>query len=645
MGGMSRFRRSRHADTAGQQGKPALLASAVLVKQSQLRAIPEQRDWQVRAWDYYDTVGELRFAAQWISNALSRCRLHVRTLDTRDTRSEPIALEDAPHADPRAQIPLDELFGGPTGHAEMLARLGTHLTVGGESYVLGWDADQDGPEVPGTTEGGGRRWLIASSDEIQRTSTGVLKVRLPESDKLVPIPMDRATVMRIWRPHPRRAWEADSPVRAALPVLKELMELSAHINATIESRLAGAGLLILPESATLPSPLNGEGEALHEDAAMATLIDAMVTPIADRDSAAAVVPIMVRVPDAATGKVQWITFSTKLDDRILDLRDASIRRFATIVDIPAEVMTGIAEANRWNAWKIGEDAVRIHLEPPLGLVCDALTTHYLWPALTAMGVKDPESYVVWYDASNLIQRPNRGPESQNLWDLNLIKGSTVRHHNGFTDDDAPDEGEQRRNLLMSLATKGVDPLVVAPYLAALGIDLDLPAPATAADHDVATDSPTTGSRVRGRPAAPARLPTRTELPANTDRQERDAVTAAAAPSMSLDFAALEFGAVRALELAGKRLLNNTNRAFKGQLRRVEPWAIHTHIPAADIDDVLNGAYTLLELCLPDQPCIHATIDAYVRERLSQQLPHDRARLMSMLATAGCLSGGGARAIA
>ena len=103
--------------------------------------------------------------------------------------------------------------------------------------------------------------------------------------------------------------------------------------------------------------------------------------------------------------------------------------------------------------------------------------------------------------------------------------------------------------------------------------------------------------------------------------------------------------MRALELAGKRLLNNTNRAYKGQLRQVEPWAIHTHIPAQDADDVLSGAYNLLQLCLPNQPCIHRTIDAYVRERLALQQPHDRDRLMSMLASAGCLSGGGSRAIA
>jgi hypothetical protein len=637
MGGMAPFRRIKQSAIAAEQGKVALLASAVLVKQSQIRAVPEQREWQTRAWDYYDTVGELRFASQWISNALSRCGLHVRSFRTEDSRSDPIPLDQAEGADPRANVPLDELFGGATGHPEMLSRLATHLSVSGESYLIGWDSsDGNGNTV--------RRWLIASSDEIQKTtSKSEFKVRLPENDKLTTIPLESSTVIRLWRPHPRRAWEADSPVRAALPVLKELMDLSAHITATIESRLAGAGLLLLPESATLPSPLSQPGEPLHEDPAMSTLIDAMITPVHDRDSAAALVPILVRVPDSAVGKAQWMSFSTKLDEKIQDLREASIRRFSTVVDIPAEVMTGMAEANRWNAWKISEDAVKIHLEPLLELICDALTAQYLWPALTSMGVKDPESYCIWYDASNLIQRPNRGPESQNLWEHGLVKTSTVLHANGFTDDDAPDEDEQRRNLLIQLATKGIDPVVVAPYLKALGIEIELPdLPAQRVDEssDPGTLSP--GTRERGQPPLPTRLPTRPEaLPANTDGEERRAVTASAAPVGSggtLSFAVLEFGAVRALELAGKRLLNNGSRAYRGQLRDVEPWAIHTHIQAADADDVLSGAYNLLQLCLPDQPCIYATIDSYVRERLALQQPHDRDRLLTMLAEAGCLAG-------
>lgn len=654
---MPRFR--TRAAKSGQQGRPAaLLASAVLVRQSQVRAIPDQREWQLRAWEFFDTVGELRFASQWISNALSRCTLHVG-IRSDDSRAEPIGIDEYPGADPRASIPLDELFGGETGHAEMLARLATHLTVPGESYVVGFDSTD--PDYPG------RRWQVCCKDELTTTRAGVLKVRLPETDKLVDVQLAQATVIRMWRPHPRRAWEADSPVRAALPVLKELQDLSAHINATIESRLAGAGVLLVPEEAIIPGPINGQGDQpLHEDPAMATIIDAMVTPISNRDSAAAVVPILIRMPSGANGKMQYLTFSTPLDEKVQDLREASIRRFATVVDIPAEVLTGVASANRWNAWKISEDAIKIHLEPLLELICDAFTTQYLWPALTALGVKDVERHVIYGDASDLVLRPNRGPESQNLYEHTLVSGSVVRRANGFTDEDAPSEDEQHRVLLMQLAQKGINPFLSAPYLKLLGIDLPLPAvppplrPQQIADVDTGYvpggDAPIPGepvvqpgTRVTGRPPNPKTVPTRPEpMPANPDKLPPTTGTDVTASAWPRDgsLALVEMGALRALELVGKRLLNNSNRSWRGQLRGVHPWDIHTHITAGDVDDVLDGAYALLRHVLPEAVDVHDAVDAYVRERLVTGQAHDRDRLAAALVAAGCLApGSGRRAIA
>lgn len=600
----------------------------MLVKQSQLRMVPEMRDWQTQAWDLYDRVGELRFAAQWISNALSRCRLYVGMPDEDGGRPDPIGEDEASAADFRARIPLDELFGGPSGHPGMLSSLGIHLTVPGESYLIAFD----------DTESGERRWMIASSEEFTKSGE-TIKVRLPESDRLVPIKLNESTVIRLWRPHPRRGWEADSPVRAALPILRELVDLSAHIAATIESRLAGAGLLLLPESATLPTPLTQQGEPLHEDPAMATLIDAMVTPIGDRDSAAAVVPIIVRIPDSATGKPQWMTFSTPLDQKIQELREASIRRFATVVDIPAEVMSGAASStggnvSHWGMWKIEESAIKLHVEPLLSLICDALTTQYLWPALAAMGVANSEDYVIWYDVSELVLRPNRGPESLNLYDQTLVKGATTRRANGFNEDDAPDEEELRRHLLTSLATKGIDPVLVQPYLAALGIELDIPEPVAA---QVDPNAPP-GTRTMGRPSTPDVRVTRPDaLPQNAP----PGVAASAGSVVPMDFAAVcEFGAVRALELVGKRLLNNSNREWRGRLRGIDPWEIHTQIQADNVEELLDGAYSVLTKCLPDQPCAAAVIDGYVRERLVGQLAHDRRQLLSLLAQAGCVTAGG-----
>ena len=50
---------------------------------------------------------------------------------------------------------------------------------------------------------------------------------------------------RIWRPHPMRYLEANSPTRAILPTLRELVGLTMHISAQIDSRLAGERLFVL----------------------------------------------------------------------------------------------------------------------------------------------------------------------------------------------------------------------------------------------------------------------------------------------------------------------------------------------------------------------------------------------------------------
>lgn len=50
-------------------------------------------------------------------------------------------------------------------------------------------------------------------------------------------------VIRAWIPHPERSAEADAPVRAVLPVARELRALSLYVSSQVDSRVAGAGLL------------------------------------------------------------------------------------------------------------------------------------------------------------------------------------------------------------------------------------------------------------------------------------------------------------------------------------------------------------------------------------------------------------------
>lgn len=102
-----------------------------------------------------------------------------------------------------------------------------------------------------------------------------------------------------------------------------------------------------------------------------------------------------------------------------------------------------------------------------------------------------------------------------------------------------------------------------------------------------------------------------------------------------EIAAMEFAALRALELAGNRQLTGGSRGIRGKLKDVPAWEIHTRVPVINPDKALERAYDLLRACLPGDDGLYEAIDSYVRERLATQVSHDRLRLLAMLSDAGC----------
>src|SRR5690625_7728962 len=87
-----------------------------------------------------------------------------------------------------------------------------------------------------------------------------------------------------------------------------------HISAQVDSRLAGGGVFIVPASASKAIKLAaGKAEDSNDDPVTDALIEAMMTPINDRSSAAALVPPVVIVTDAATDKFQHIKSDPGLD--------------------------------------------------------------------------------------------------------------------------------------------------------------------------------------------------------------------------------------------------------------------------------------------------------------------------------------------
>lgn len=625
-----------------------MVAAATLVRQETLRSISKRKDWQVQAWEMYDEIGELHSATGWLAHSLSRCKLYVAELPEDRTEGDPVPTTNAD-----ARQPLDELFGGPSGHPSMLSRFAIHLTVPGESYLIGLDLDApdanaptappadetptplgpDGQPVADAPEVN-RRWLVASTEEFD-TKDGKTTVRLPDSDRAVTVDVEQSMVIRLWRPHARKAWDADSPTRACLGALRELVTASAKINADLESRLAGAGMLIMPASASVARQSTGdatdatagEPENLVDDPDYATLIEAMVTPISDRDSASAVVPILVRVDDQSVDKVRHISFATNLDGKVLELRESAIKRLALGLDVPPEVLLGMTDANHWTGWQIEESAVKLSVEPLLTLIVNALTVNYLRPALRLLGITDPDRYVIWYDVSELVLRPNRFEQAYKLWQEGLVGAAAVLREGGFGEDDVPSSAERAQHLLLSLVTKNISPDVARPYLLALG----LPAPAATANPEVGPAAPpddpdTVDGEARELP----------DSPGNPDDGEPGRLDASAlvASAGALRAAGLELAVLRALEIAGKRLLSGAGRQYRNTVAG-PTWTLHTHIDLRpseqQLDGLLAGAYdTLRASPLGRAPGAVQLVDTYVRQLLLAGVAHSPTYLAAAI---------------
>jgi hypothetical protein len=100
-----------------------------------LRTVADQRrhvGWQNQAWYFYDSVGELWFAFNWLASAVSRATLYAAEIDP-DT-----GLVTGPTEDARAQAVAAQILGGADETAHTVLALahardhkagGVHRTV------------------------------------------------------------------------------------------------------------------------------------------------------------------------------------------------------------------------------------------------------------------------------------------------------------------------------------------------------------------------------------------------------------------------------------------------------------------------------------------------------------------------------------
>lgn len=400
-----------------------------------------QQTWQKQAWDMYDQIPELWFAHNYVANALRRVRIFAATQP--DQSEAPIPLdpdEDGPLA-VRAALEMRRLSGDDGGHGELLHDTALQLCIPGECFLVG-DID---PET------GEEAFDIYATDELLWSEKGWSIKDGPDDKVGTPLGAS-AIVNRIWRQHPRwRNW-ADSGMRPNIELCEDLLMRQRWSRSAGRSRL-NAGAWFLPSEADWKPAMPGSGQFGQIQGMspfVASILDAWSAPINDEGAATAVVPAIFEMKGEFIEKILHMDFGRDYDDQAQAREEKLLQRIASGLDIPSEVITGLADLNHWTAWQVDEDTYKAHLEPLLVLMVSGYTKAFLRPAMA--DVVQPDPVMVWFDPSALIANPNRQDSLKDAHQALVISDEAYRRYAGFTEEDAPDDDEVQRRQERAVAT-------------------------------------------------------------------------------------------------------------------------------------------------------------------------------------------------
>lgn len=559
--------------------------------------------WQTEAWRQYDICGELRYAANWMGSAISRSRLYVAEIDDKGRAGKEVT-------DPALAILGETVFGGPANKAEAQRLLGVQLYLTGESYIVAEEVASSSKDI----------WYVASNAEVKRQGD-TIKVKRSNvyGGGTHELRNGRDLLIRCWTPHPQLYDAADSSVRAVLPTLREIEQLTKKVFAKIDSRLAGAGVLFVPSEVEFP---RGEKDPPGIAGFQAMLGRMMSQAMTDQSSASALVPLIVKVAGEWLDKIKWQTFETPFDAETLTYRSDAVRRLALGLDMPPEVLLGQGGANHWSAWQIEESTIKLQVEPVLARIVDALTEAYLKPALTVLRVADPEKYTFWYDTSPLAIRPDRQADALALDERDLLSPAAVRKAGNWSEDDKPTQAEYERKLATKLVLLKPELLENDDIRKALGVEWAIePAAPPGGDPMMGALPPGPGTPDAG----PRALPT---MPDDTVTPAQEAALLVGGDLIVR----------RALELHGKRLLTRSRR-LSGEFASTPAHQMHTRVavPEDELARGLDGAFTavadLAERVGMDAVTLADMLTTYTTSLIRHGEQHDYGRFAEYMARA------------
>jgi hypothetical protein len=553
----------------------------------------------------YRQVGELRYYVGWRSGSCSRVSLVASELDPDTGRPTGGIAEDNAEGQRVADL-VRQIADGPLGQSQLIKRAAENLTVPGEVWIMLLVR----PE--------GLKWFAVTNKEIEqgtRRNTAIIK--LPDGTKHTFDPANGDSSFRIWNADAEEASLPDSPVRANLDPLREIVRTTKKIRNFDNSRLANNGILAVPLDASLPDPQApvsagkpGDDGPMPDSHRVAPKLQHMIVEVAkvaldDPDSAAALSPIVIAVPAEHVDKIRHTTFGKDVVEVEIKKRNDAIARLAMGLDMSVERLLGMgASTNHWSSHQIADEDVQLHIAPVMETICQAIYDNVFRSVLAAEGI-DPRKYMLWYDTSQITVDPDKTDEARDAFDRGALTGQALVRLLGLPEDSMYDLETLDGCKEFARDKVAQDPSLLpmlAPLLDAVaGIEFPhqqqaLP-PADVVEEDE-TD------------------PAEGDEPATEDNADQGQSAEVAGVGMAI----VDLLTSRALELAGSRRRTRSNME---RLREVPSHRIHRYmqpVPDSEVSRLISGWDKALdEVALKRMGLAPDWVRAEVRRRARQQL--------------------------
>lgn len=410
-------------------------AEVIGIHRNHDRVMQERRktqQWQDAAWEYFDQIGELKYAFGLMSQIVSRALLYPAVIS--DRSEIPVDISDyIKSIESKSGETPEKLRDAATharrivetfvrsGQSELLRTMALNFSVPGDCYLVGL---------------GEGRLTIASSSEVSFNGSKVFLRRSISSSSQVEL-KDKAHVARMWRAHPRYQGDADSSMLGILDQCEKVTLFDQVLRSLGRSRL-NAGVLAIP---------NGVSVVGGEDLATA-LSKLTVDPVESEASASSVTPLLLQGPPEMADQIKWIEIGRTIDEKFMDAYETAIDRMLAGVDLPKDIVSGLSDTKFANAVVIDDALYKAHIEPMLLLICDSLTSGLLRPMLHASGIPSEmaDRFVVWYNPNQILTRPDRSQAANDGFMHYLISGEAWRRARGFSEMDRPSDDEILRRM-------------------------------------------------------------------------------------------------------------------------------------------------------------------------------------------------------